>query len=135
MLGDLEWHRFANGDFEEPIRVCRLPLELVSILRAADDRLLVHPRVAGKIVHKHGLTPERLALLPIAIEFGSVFIDFDGSLVFAYEERVMTGKVFLAAVKTTTERHEIWLRSFYAVRNKDYERKRKRMTIYRIQQQ
>lgn len=135
MLGDLDWHRFANGDFEAPIRVCRLSPQLVAILGANDDRLLFHPSVAAKIVFKHRLTPDKLQMLPLTIQFGSAFRDDrDGSLVFVYDDTVITGKLFLAAVKTTGERHEIWLKSFYAIRNKDYERKRRRLTTIYIQQ-
>jgi hypothetical protein len=74
-------------------------------------------------------------MLPTIVEFGSIFQDSrDGSLIFAYEDTVMTGKMMLAIVRPTTERHEIWLRSLYVVRTKDYERKRKRCTVIRIQE-
>lgn len=74
-------------------------------------------------------------MLPTIIEFGSVFQDSrDGSLIFAYEDTIITGKMILAVVRPTTERHEIWLRSLYAVRNKDYERKRKRCVVIFIQE-
>jgi hypothetical protein len=134
MLGDLDWHRFANGDFETPVAACRLHIDFVRALGATNDRLLIHPSVVPKLVVKHSLTPWHFALLPLMTEFGSVFRDRDGSLIFAYEETVITGKMFIAVVKTTTERHELWLRTLYEIRNRHYEKKRKRSTILRIQQ-
>lgn len=133
MLGDLEWHRLANGDFTAPVSACRVAPAFVRALGASNDRLLVHPTIAAKIVFKHRLTPWHFSLLPIIIEHGSVFRDFDGSLIFAYEEPVVTGKMFFAVVKTTTERHELWLRTLYEIRTKHYEKKRRRSVVLRVQ--
>lgn len=134
MFEELDWFRFANGDFHHPISVCRLRRDLVRLMKAGDDRVLIHPSIAPKIIVEHRLTSWHFSLLPMIIEFGSVFQDTrDGSLIFAYEDTVMTGKMLLAVVRPTTERHELWLRSLYVVRNKDYERKRKRCVIISIQ--
>jgi hypothetical protein len=133
MLGDLEWHRFANGDFDKPVVACRLHRDFVRAIGAHDDRLLIHPRIAAKIVYRHRLTAWHFSLLPIMIEYGSVFRDEDGCLLFAYDDTVMTGKLYLAVVKATTERHELWLRTLYQIRNKHYEKKRKRSVLLKIQ--
>lgn len=134
MLGDLGWHRFANGDFEYPISACRVHPDFVRLMAAGDDRLFVHPSIAPKIIVGKNLTEWHFSMLPIIVEFGSVFRDTrDGSLIFAYEDTVITGKMMLAVVRPSTERREIWLRSLYVVRNKDYQRKLKRMTVLRIQ--
>jgi len=134
MLGDLDWHRFANGDFTAPVAACRVAPTFVATLGASNDRLLIHPSIAAKIVFKHRLTPWHLSLLPIIIDYGTVFRDFDDSLIFAYDEQVITGKMYFAVVKTTTERHEIWLRTLYEVRTKHYEKRRKRCSLLRVQE-
>lgn len=130
----MDWHRFANGDFTYPVSVCRLRPDLARMLGAEDDRLLIHPKISPKIVHKHLLTPWHFSMLPIMVEFGTVLQDGrDGSLLFAYEDTVITGKMIVAAVRPTTERHEVWLRSLYPLRNKDYMRKLKRCAVISVQ--
>ncbi|WP_394888471.1 hypothetical protein ACG873_24950 [Mesorhizobium sp. AaZ16] len=133
ILGPLEWHRFANGDFLEPIRVCRLAPEFVNLLGAKEDRILIHPGVAPKLVFKHKLTAFQMPMIPIAADLGAVVQDRNGALSFFYDDQNVFGKIFHLAVKTTSERHEIWISTFHKIRNDEYVRRLKKGRLVRPQ--
>lgn len=133
MLGDLDWHRFANGDFVVPVRVCRLSVPLVKCLGASDDRVLLHPQYAPKFVEKHHITPRQMLMMPLAVEFGTVLQDRDKTLSFFYEDDIVFGKIFHLAVKTTGHQHEIWVRTFHKVTVGDMNRRLRRGQVLRQQ--
>lgn len=57
----------------------------------------------------------------------------DGTLSFFYDEQVVFGKLFHLAIKTTGERHELWVMTFHKIDNADYRRRLKRGELLRIQ--
>ncbi len=72
-------------------------------------------------------------MLPMAIEFGTVLQDRDKTLSFFYEDDIVFGKIFHAAVKTTGQRHEIWVRTFHKVTTGDMNRRIRRGLVLRRQ--
>ena len=133
-LDPIDWHRFAHGDFSQPVRVARLSRDLVSILGAKDDRVLIHPKIAPKLVFKHRLQPFHMPLLKLCCEIGTVTKDRPSALSFFLDEQVIFGKIFHMALKTTTERHEIWVATFHKISNGEYTRRLKKSEIIRVQQ-
>ena len=115
------------------MRVGRIAPQLVQILGAIDDRLLIHPSYAPKLVFKHGMRPEHLALLSLTAELGTVLSAKAGALSFFYDEQVIFGKLFHMAVKTTGERHELWITTFHKVDNPDYKRRLRKGRLLRVQ--
>lgn len=135
MLGDLEWHRFANGDFATPVRVCRLSRDLTLHLRAGDDRVLIHPKTAPKLVNKHKLEPRHLPMMALAIQLGTVVQDRDRTLSFLYEDDIIFGKIFHLAMKMTGAHHEVWVATFHKLTIQEFNRRLRRATILRRQHQ
>jgi hypothetical protein len=134
ILGPLEWHRFANGDFTDPVRVCRLQASLVRKLGAHSDLVQIHPSYAPKLVFKHGLQPEHLRLMPIAAEFGTVLQDRQKTLSVFYDDRSIFGRLFHMALKTTGEQHEIWITTFHRIDNCDFNRRLRKSELIRAQE-
>ncbi|MER9361678.1 hypothetical protein [Mesorhizobium sp. M0500] len=102
-------------------------------MSASDDRVMIHPQYAPKLVFKHGMLPMHLPLLPLCVELGTVLCTKDGALSFFYDEQVVFGKLFHLAIKTTGERHELWVMTFHKIDNSDYKRRLKRGELLRVQ--
>lgn len=133
LMSRIDWFRFANGGVSNPVRICRLAPNLVRALGADDDRVLLHPHYAPKLVFKHKMRSDHLPLLALSAELGTVVQNKPGTLSFFYDDTVVFGKLFHMALKTTTERHEIWVCTFHPIRNTEYTRRIKNRKLIRVQ--
>jgi len=132
----LEWFSFANGGATAPLRIGLLPVELARRLGSSTQSVYVHPSYAAKFVFKHKMRPEHFPPIELAIWFGTAAITSKQprSISFFYNERVIFGRMFHVAIKTTGEQHELWVRTFHQITNADHNRRIRKSEILRHQE-
>jgi len=88
-------------------------------LDCPDARVMFDPAYASKLRFKHRLEARHFGMMPITFDLGLVFQDRPGALSFIYDDVHVFGKSFYLVLKTTGERHEIWVMSFRRIREAD----------------
>jgi hypothetical protein len=96
-------------------RVCRVDRHIADYLDC--NTTLVHIRrdYAHEILRPHRFNYRQLPLLGVTIEFGWAFADKRLHMTFLYEDRVVTGRVLKATIKTNGKGTELLVCTFHRV--------------------
>jgi hypothetical protein len=122
-MNDADLHLLIHGGRTTPLLVARLEREFVELLDSNTDAVWLFPNVAQKLRFKHKLTFGHFLQIPLALKYGRVSQDRDGTLFFLYYDEVIYGCSFIVSVKVTGQRHELILSTAHKIRAAEATRK------------
>src|SRR5947208_643539 len=124
-----DWLQFVAGGQPSVAAVAALPHDLCRII-GSDSPMRLRHDYALKLHRKHRFQIDEFPLLPIAIDLGRVISDQPRRLTFFYFERVISNRWYQATVKSTQNRQELWVMSFYPQKPWEVDRMCKRCAPY-----
>lgn len=131
MTEDEWWHFVASG--APPIvTVTQLPGLLCSAMRAHTSVVKIRHEYTLKILHKHGIQPDKLSMMTLTIEIGRAVLEPRGQCMsFFLFDDVVYGGWFHATIKATQLGDELWVSTFHPTRFEEVARITKRGRLLR----
>lgn len=120
-----DWERFLRSGRGTDKYVCVLSAYLNGYVQASSREIRISHEYVKKAVEKHGLGPEHLPILPLAIRHGEAAHDRARHLTFLYWSPEFS-RWFQVTVKCCFERRQLFVTTFHGLSPGDVARRRKR---------
>lgn len=129
-----QWEADLFGAFNglsEKARLGRIPRFLAKALGSSTTIVFVHQNVVKKIRGKHQIEFSQLREVATAFDSGNVARDSRYDLAFWFPDPTDRRRTVKAVVKTTRQKHELWLKTMHPINKRRVDALKKKSLILR----